>query len=99
MYGPPRGNCPADVLKGETHAIFRLILDVMSARPNQSIGDQLRAFAKQRRDAIGAPLEPHAAARKVLQDEVARTFSARTIARQTKSSNWLAAFWVRLSFA
>src|SRR5262245_55323161 len=99
MSGPPRSGRPADVFKGETHAIFRLIFDIMSAKPNQFVGDQLRTFAKQRREAVGAPFEPHPATRKLLQDEVARTFSARTIARQTRPSSWLAAFWVRLGLA
>ena len=71
----------------------------MPAEPKQTIGDQLRAFAKQRGDAAGAPFEPHPATRKLLQDEVARTFSARTIARLTTPPSWLATFWVRLALA
>lgn len=71
----------------------------MPAEPKRTIGDQLRAFAKQRRDVAGAALEPHPVTRKLLQDEVARTFSARTIAKRTTPQSWLAAFWVRLAFA
>ena len=70
----------------------------MSAEPKQTIGDNLRAFAKQRRDAAGGPFEPNPVTCKLLQDEVARKFSARTIARQTTPPGWLAAFWVRLAF-
>ncbi|MCI0539775.1 MAG: hypothetical protein L0Z50_31590 [Verrucomicrobiales bacterium] len=71
----------------------------MSAEPKQTIGDQLRAFAKQRRDAAREPFEPHPMTRKLLQDEVARTFSARTIARQTTPISWFAAFWRRSAVA
>src|SRR5262245_48421682 len=71
----------------------------MSGQSKQTIGDQLRAFAQRRRDADAAPFQPHPMTRKLLQDEVARTFSARTIARQTTPGGLLAAFWLRLGFA
>ncbi|PYJ58113.1 MAG: hypothetical protein DME24_17450 [Verrucomicrobia bacterium] len=46
----------------------------MPDEPNRNVEDQLKTWAQKRREEAGPPFELHPAARKMLQDEVARTF-------------------------
>jgi hypothetical protein len=63
-----------------------------SHEPNENMDEALRAYAKKRREQAEPPLEMHRAARKLLQDEVKRTFSSTPA--QTKSRrSWFSAWW------
>src|SRR2546430_6055014 len=46
----------------------------MPDEPNRNVEDQLKTWAQKRREEADAPFELHPATRKMLQDEVARTF-------------------------
>ncbi|HYV26865.1 MAG TPA: hypothetical protein VFA77_04995 [Candidatus Eisenbacteria bacterium] len=70
----------------------------MPLEPDNQIDKLLKAYAKKRRDRMGAPLDVPPATRKLLQDEVARTFPRRSSAAES----WLASlkmFWPRVAFA
>ena len=70
----------------------------MPSEPDNQMDDLLKTYAKKRRDEAGAPLEMHAATRRLLQAEVAKL---RPVNAPT-SASWLEAlkiFWPRLAFA
>ena len=50
----------------------------MPDEPNQNVAEQLKAWAQKRRAQAGAPFELHPARRRLLQDEVARTFAKKS---------------------
>src|SRR5205814_4839361 len=53
-------------------------LNEMPDEPNRNVEDELKAWAQKRRDEAYAPFELHPATRKMLQDEVARTFPKKS---------------------
>src|ERR1700691_5975972 len=59
-----------------------------SNEPNNNMDELLRAYAKKRREQAEPALELHPATRKLLQDEVKRTFGA-TPAPTRRRSSWL----------
>ena len=84
----------------------------MPDEPNRNAEEQLRAWAQKRREEAGAPLELHPAARKLLQDEVARTFPKESdVAADARrraplgepnhpppyAGGWLKLFWPRVA--
>jgi hypothetical protein len=71
----------------------------MSDEPKPSMGDQLRTFARQRREALGDPVTLGSTVRQRLQDEVERTFPKAPVSTAGTSADWLTAFWLRLGFA
>jgi hypothetical protein len=70
----------------------------MPETPDRKIEELLRAYAAKRREEIGAPLELHPAARRLLQAEVAR-LHPREAAPPATWWNSLAVLWPRLAFA
>ncbi|PYJ99207.1 MAG: hypothetical protein DME23_10135 [Verrucomicrobia bacterium] len=50
----------------------------MPDEPNRNVEDQLKTWAQKRREEAEAPFELHPATRKMLQDEVARTFPKKS---------------------
>ena len=69
----------------------------MANEPERPIEKLLRAAAKRRRDEAGAPLELHPATRRLLQGEVARTFTKPK--RETRSfAEALGQLWPRLAW-
>ncbi len=70
----------------------------MPEPPDRRIEELLQAYAAKRREEMGAPLELHPAARRILQAEVARVHR-RQAAPPTTWWNSLAVFWPRLAFA
>ena len=69
----------------------------MANEPERPIEKLLRAAAKKRRDEAGAPLELHPATRRLLQGEVARTFTKPK--RETRSfAEALGQLWPRLAW-
>jgi hypothetical protein len=67
----------------------------MSTEPERNIENTLKSYAKKRKEAAGAPLEMHPATRRLLQSEVARTFS-----KEARRSGWLnifSGFWPRFA--
>ena len=71
----------------------------MPDEPNRNIDEQLRAWARKRREDAGAPLELHAATRKLLQDEVARTFSRKPTTSSAATAGWWRMLWPRFALA
>jgi len=70
----------------------------MPSEPDNKMDDLLKTYAKKRRYEAGAPLEMHAATRRLLQAEAAKLRSVNAPA----SGSWLDAlriFWPRLAFA
>jgi hypothetical protein len=65
--------------------------------PNRNVGEQLAAWARKRREEEGAPFELHPATRKMLQDEVARTFPKKSDERAAEPGGWWKLFWPRFS--
>ncbi len=65
--------------------------------PNRNVGEQLAAWARKRREEEGAPFELHPATRKMLQDEVARTFPKKSDERAAEPGGWWKFFWPRFS--
>src|SRR5438445_12945741 len=72
-------------------------LNEMPDEPNRNVEDQLKAWAQKRREEAGAPLELHPATRKLLQDEVARTFTKKTTEPAARPGGWLKVFWPRFA--
>ncbi len=70
----------------------------MSEEPKKPIEQELETYARQRRLEAGEPLELHSATRRMLQDEVARTYRPPTRARQSRQS-WLSGLWPRVALA
>lgn len=68
----------------------------MPTEPERDIEKQLRAYAKERREQAGTPLELHPATRKLLQGEAAR-LKAKGAGTSTFWSR-LPVFWPRLPF-
>src|ERR1039458_6049674 len=69
----------------------------MANEPERPIEKLLRAAAKKRRDEAGAPLELQPATRRLLQGEVARTFTKPK--RETRSfAEALGQLWPRLAW-
>src|SRR5262245_2301881 len=73
-------------------------LNEMPYDPNKRIERQLQTWAQKRRREAGPPSQLHAATRKLLQDEVARTYVRRRDTPEKKSLP-LAVFWPRLVWA
>src|SRR2546429_7719413 len=83
-------------------------LNEMPDEPNRNVEDQLKTWAQKRREEADAPFELHPAARKMLQDEVARTFPKRSDAPLGKPNRpppyvggyavgWLKMSWSRFA--
>jgi hypothetical protein len=68
----------------------------MPDEPNKNIEEQLKTWAQKRREEAGAPLELHPATRKLLQDEVARTF-AKPAGEPRTGAPWWKVLWPRLA--
>ncbi|HEX4645255.1 MAG TPA: hypothetical protein VH598_06565 [Verrucomicrobiae bacterium] len=68
----------------------------MPTEPEREIEKQLRAFAKERREQAGAPLEMHPATRRLLQAEAARLKGKS--AGPSAVWSWLPVLWPRLAF-
>jgi hypothetical protein len=67
--------------------------------PNRNLEEQLTAWARKRREEAGAPFELHPATRKMLQDEVARTFPKKSDEPAAESAGWWKMFWPRFALA
>jgi len=70
----------------------------MPQEPDRKIEELLKAYGKKRREDVGAPLEMHAATRKLLQAEVAHLRPKPA----SGSASWfqlLIQFWPRIGFA
>src|SRR6185503_10275342 len=74
-------------------------LDDMPDDPNRNLDEQLSAWARKRRDEAGAPFELHPATRKLLQDEVARTFLQKSDEPAAEPGGWWKMFWPRFALA
>jgi hypothetical protein len=70
----------------------------MPDEPTRRIEEELRAYAEQRRAEAGQPFELHPVNRRLLQDEVARTFGSGE-ARVETGRSWLKLLWPRLALA
>ena len=68
----------------------------MPTEPERDIEKQLRAYAKERRERAGPPIEMHPATRKMLQSEAAR-LKAKGAGPSTVWS-WLPGIWPQLTF-
>lgn len=75
----------------------------MPTEPDNHIDGQLKAWAAARRNESDGPFELHPATRRMLQDEVARTFPESKTKNEEpsseKSAGWLALLRPRLAFA
>ncbi|PYK58828.1 MAG: hypothetical protein DME21_14895 [Verrucomicrobia bacterium] len=82
----------------------------MPDEPNRNVEDQLKTWAQKRREEAEAPFELHPATRKMLQDEVARTFPKSFDAPLGKPNHpppyvggyavgWLKMLWSRFALA
>ncbi len=69
----------------------------MPTEPDKSIEAQLKTWARMRRDDGSGPFELHPATRKLLQDEVARTFP-KTPEHFESTRGWLTLLRPRLAF-
>jgi hypothetical protein len=65
--------------------------------PNKNVEEQLKAWAQTRRADEGAPLELHPATRRLLQDEIARTFPKKTNEPVPRPAGWIELFWPRFA--
>ena len=74
-------------------------LNDMPDDPNRNLEEQLTAWARKRREEAGAPFELHPATRKMLQDEVARTFPKKSDEAAAESAGWWKMFWPRFALA
>ena len=70
----------------------------MTDEPNKNIESQLKAWAQKRLDEAGPALELHPATRRLLQDEVSRTFPKSADAAEKKSARPFLS-WPRFSIA
>ena len=68
----------------------------MPEEPHKNIEDALKAYAQQRRDASGGPLDMPPHTRAVLQREIAQRAAARPPEPQRRLA-WLVAAWPRLA--
>ena len=71
----------------------------MPDEPNRSLKEQLTAWARKRREEAGAPFELHPVTRKMLQDEVARTFPKKSDEPAAGPAGWWKMFWPRFALA
>src|SRR5437667_4905930 len=70
----------------------------MSTEPKPNIEEQLRAFARKRRESLREPLEMPPVTREMLQSEVAHGLSSRPDAPQASAGwSWLTALWPRFA--
>ena len=69
----------------------------MPDEPNKKVEEQLKAWARNRREEAGAPVELHSAARQLLQDEVARTFANKSAGPTAPAGGWWNSFWPRVA--
>src|SRR5262245_45898046 len=67
--------------------------------PNRPLDEQLTAWARKRRDELGTPFELPPATRKLLQDEVARTFPKQTDEPAAARAAGWRMFWPRFALA
>src|SRR2546426_2167533 len=71
----------------------------MPDEPNRNVEEQLSAWARKRRDEAGAPFELHPVTRKLLQDEVARTFPKKSDEPAEAAVGGWKMFWPRFALA
>ncbi len=71
----------------------------MPDEPNRNLDEQLSSWARKRREEAGAPFELHPATRKMLQDEVARTFPKKSDKPAPEPAGWLKILWPRFALA
>lgn len=96
MFGEIGGSDPTHSPGGENVANLRLILSAMSEEPNKQIDQLLRDYSQERKK--GADLEMPHLTRKILHDEVRKTW--RNPAQEQKSWwNWMRSFWPKIAFA
>src|SRR6185295_7833291 len=74
-------------------------LNDMPDEPNSNLEEQLTAWARKRREEAGASFELHPATRKILLDEVARTFPKKPDEPAAESAGWWQLFWPRFALA
>src|SRR5258707_367035 len=67
--------------------------------PKRILDEQLSAWARKRRDEAGAPFELHPATRKLLQDEIARTFPKKSDEPAAEPGGWWKMLWPRFALA
>ena len=70
----------------------------MSAERKENIDEQLKAFARQRRESLGKPVELSPFHRKRLHDEVRCVSDSAKVVGHRRPS-WLHALWPRMAFA
>jgi hypothetical protein len=66
---------------------------------NTKMEELLKAYAKKRQDAAGAPLDVHPVSRRLLQEEVARVYPKATAGTGLPWHRMLFQFWPRIAFA
>ncbi len=71
----------------------------MPDEPNKNVEEQLKSWAKTRRGEASAPFELHPATRRLLQDEVARTFAKPGAEQPAVKGAWWKLLWPRLAVA
>src|SRR5207237_807026 len=69
----------------------------MPDEPNKKVEEQLKAWARKRREEAGAPVELHPAARQLLQNEVARTFAKPRAEESKARAPWWNVAWPRMA--
>jgi hypothetical protein len=69
----------------------------MPEQPDKPIEEQLKAWARKRRQEAGAPPELHPATRRMLQEEVARTFARKPSEPAAAPAVGFRVFWPRLA--
>ena len=69
----------------------------MPEQPDKSIEEQIKAWAEKRRAETGAPFELHPATRRLLQDEVRRTYPKNSVEPASQSRGWLRLIWPRVA--
>src|SRR6266516_5881597 len=74
-------------------------LNDMPDDPNSNVEDQLAAWARYRREQAGAPFELHPATRKLLRDEIARTYPKRSEEPAARPGGWFKMLWPRFALA
>src|SRR5438876_10604172 len=69
----------------------------MPEPPNKPLEEQLKDWAQKRREEAGAPFELHPATRRLLQDEVGRTYPTRSDEPGAHPGSWSRLFWPRFA--
>ena len=67
--------------------------------PDKPVEQRLKAWARHRREQAGSPFELHPVTRKLLQDEVARTYPKKSEEPAAQPGGWFKMFWPRFAFA